>query len=147
MIDIKQSCTERTKQLLVILTIFVGILLNIIRAIIPILNLPISTIIINGYIRYAHLLLGVSLFLLIVVLFKNVGYNRLLLWSDKYSYHYYLIHGLFILSPLTLLNLTSLSLLNCVIAVIAGAALSVLFRLVSEVVSHYLEGGVTVECK
>ena len=147
MIDIKQSCKGCTKQIFMILTICVGIFLNIIRAIIPTLNLPVSTTIINGYTRYAHLLLGVSLFLLIVVLFKNAGYNRLLSWSDKYSYQYYLIHGLLILSPLTLLNVTSISLLNCVIAVTAIAALSVLLRKASDSVSHFVDGRMTFECK
>lgn len=135
MIDLNQSCTEHTKQLMVLLTISAGICLNIIRAIIPTLNLPVSTTIINGYTRYAHLLLGVSLFLLMIVMFKNFRYNKLLELSDNYSYQYYLIHGLFILSPLTLLNVTSVRLLNCAIAIFVIAVFSVLLRRVTNAIS------------
>lgn len=146
MIDIRQSCSEQTRKRMVILTISVGIFVNIIRALIPIMNLPVDTTIINGFTRYAHLLLGVSIFLLIIVLSRNVRYNKLLSWSDEYSYHYYLIHGLFILSPLTLLNLTSVSILNCIIAIFVIAVLSVLLRRVTDTISLCGSRKI-VECK
>lgn len=41
-----------------------------------------------------------------MLLFKNIKESRVLEYSDKYSYEIYLVHQLFILSPLTMLSFT-----------------------------------------
>ena len=53
---------------------------------------------------YSHLFLGLTLTLLLMLLFNHIRMNTILSWSDKYSYTVYLVHQLFILSPMTLLN-------------------------------------------
>ena len=61
---------------------------------------------------YSHLLLGVMIFIL---LHKFVQLNKeytILKLSDKYSYHIYLVHQFFILSPFTVMTLTGYSTLN-----------------------------------
>ena len=53
---------------------------------------------------YSHAFLGYSITMLLMIIFKNIKESRILDYSDKYSYEVYLVHQLFILSPLTLLN-------------------------------------------
>ena len=55
---------------------------------------------------YSHALLGYSITMLLMLLFKNIKESRVLEYSDKYSYEIYLVHQLFILSPLTMLSFT-----------------------------------------
>ena len=65
------------------------------------------------YVRYGslcHLLLGVSLFLILYAIyikfFQHIsGITRILKLSDKYSYDVYLVHHIYILGPLSILNL------------------------------------------
>ena len=54
--------------------------------------------------QYAHVLLGVSIFLVIYIFLKNVEYNSILVLSDKYSYYIYIVHQLLILSPFSLMT-------------------------------------------
>lgn len=53
---------------------------------------------------YSHAFLGYSITMLLMIVFKEIKKSRMLEFSDKYSYEIYLVHQLFILSPLTLLN-------------------------------------------
>lgn len=57
--------------------------------------------------QYAHGLLGITIFLVLYGAFKNIGRNVVLQISDRYSYYIYLVHEVFILGPLTMMNLTS----------------------------------------
>ena len=62
--------------------------------------------------RYAHMFLGVAIFLLLYGKFHGCRYSCLLRLSDRYSYSVYLVHQLFILSPLSLMSFTNLKLVN-----------------------------------
>lgn len=135
MVDIKQTCSLRTKTIIVYSAIVIGIILNVIRAILPLLSLPVSATLVHAYTRYAHLCLGISVFLLLISIFKNAKYNKVLLWSDKYSYPYYLVHGLFILSPLSLLTITSVYPFNLVITITVIAFASMLLQSTSKLLS------------
>lgn len=55
---------------------------------------------------YSHALLGYSITMMLMLLFKKIKESRILEYSDKYSYEIYLVHQLFILSPLTILAFT-----------------------------------------
>ena len=85
--------------------------------------------------RYAHGALGIALFLLLYQILNNVKGNIILRFSDRYSYHIYLVHQIFILGPLTLMNVTSYIAVNILIIVVcilvSGVAL--------ERISYYLE--------
>ena len=85
--------------------------------------------------RYAHGALGIALFLLLYHILNNVRGNIILRFSDRYSYHIYLVHQIFILGPLTLMNVTSYIAVNILIIVVcilvSGVAL--------ERFSYYLE--------
>ena len=56
---------------------------------------------------YSHAFLGYSITMFLMILFKNIREYRILGFSDRYSYEIYLVHQLFILSPLTLLTVTN----------------------------------------
>ena len=68
---------------------------------------------------YSHLFLGYSLTMLLMIIFKNIKESRILDYSDKYSYEIYLVHQLFILSPLTLLSLFQCRIANITISLVA----------------------------
>ena len=61
---------------------------------------------------YSHAFLGYSITMLLMIVFKEIKESRILEYSDKYSYEIYLVHQLFILSPLTLLTTTNNSIIN-----------------------------------
>ena len=67
---------------------------------------------------YSHMFLALSLVTLFMIIFKNIKYGKFFEWSDNYSYEVYIVHQLFILSPFTLLTLTSNAALNILIALI-----------------------------
>lgn len=60
----------------------------------------------RAFCRYSHLFLGAAIFLLFYGNFKCIQYNGLLRVSDRYSYPIYIVHQLFILSPLSLMSVT-----------------------------------------
>lgn len=61
---------------------------------------------------YSHAFLGYSLTTLSMLVFIKIKGSRILDYSDQYSYEIYLVHQLFILSPLTLLTTTNNSTIN-----------------------------------
>ena len=61
---------------------------------------------------YSHAFLGYSITMLLMIWFNNIKESWFLEYSDKYSYEIYLVHQLFILSPLTLLTTTNNSIIN-----------------------------------
>ena len=67
------------------------------------------------FVKYARGFLGIAIFLILYSLFKNIKYNAVLKFSDKYSYHIYLVHMVFILGPLTLMRITKSVPLNIII--------------------------------
>lgn len=62
--------------------------------------------------RYSHLLLGAAIFIIMRKLILVKNYNRLLRFSDTVSYHIYLVHQFFILTPFSVLTFTNLTILN-----------------------------------
>lgn len=120
LVDIYNSINKKKELILDSIIIIMGMFTNLIRGYIEYhgLNLPESAL--NGFVRYAHLFLGISLFLIFKYAFANIIKNRMLDWSDKYSYHFYIVHLLFILSPFTLMELTPIPFFNWVIVIIVS---------------------------
>ena len=73
------------------------------------------------YQNYSHVLLGVSLFLIMMTTFDKIRYSdkfvRILNVSDKYSYETYLVHQFFILGPFSLMALTPIMPINVLIII------------------------------
>ena len=67
---------------------------------------------------YSHMFLALSIVTLLMILFKNMKKCQILEWSDNYSYEVYIVHQLFILSPFTLLTLTSNLSINIVLTLL-----------------------------
>ena len=80
--------------------------------------------------EYAHGLLGISLFLVLYLVFKRAKECKLLKLSDEYSYCIYLVHQVFILGPLSLMTITNNTVLSIaiisVLIIIAGVLLKIL---------------------
>ena len=68
--------------------------------------------------QYSHLLLGAAIVLLLLAVFHNLQDHTLLRLSDRYSYHVYIVHQLFILSPFSLLGITRHVWLNCLVVLV-----------------------------
>lgn len=69
------------------------------------------------YSSYAHVFLGVAIFLAIYCSFEKrkyalKGVEPILRFSDKYSYDIYLVHLLFIMGPFNMEEVTSYQVLN-----------------------------------
>lgn len=66
-------------------------------------------------IKWHHVLLGIVLFLNMYIIFdyiKTIKINKILVFSDKYSYSIYLVHQIFILGTYSLLFISSNLFLN-----------------------------------
>lgn len=68
--------------------------------------------------HYSHMFLGIAIFLLFYGRFRGYKYCGLLRFSDQYSYPIYIVHQLFILSPLNMMSITDVNVINCLIIVI-----------------------------
>ncbi len=73
------------------------------------------------YQDYSHVLLGVSLFLIMIVVFDKIHFSdkfvQVLNISDKYSYAIYLVHQFFILGSFSLMALTPMVPVNIIIII------------------------------
>ena len=60
------------------------------------------------WIQYGHVMLGSSIFMLLYELLQSIPikYNKILTFSDDYSYYIYLVHQVFILYTFSLLKVT-----------------------------------------
>lgn len=77
---------------------------------------------------FSHMFLGYSLSMLMMILLRNIKQSKVLQFSDKYSYEIYLVHQLFILSPLTLLVITDNNVLNIGITTVVILATGILLK-------------------
>lgn len=133
--DLYRTLTRLESVIMDGILILIGIVLNVIRGYMEYNGIEISQTLVNAYVRYAHLFLGLSIFLILKIILANIKYNYLYNWSDKYSYHFYIVHLLFILSPFTLMNVTGFAPINCVLAVFASLISSVILLQVTSIVA------------
>ena len=87
---------------------------------------------------YSHLFLGLLLTLILMLAFNHIRMTGILKWSDKYSYTVYLVHQLFILSPLTLLNFSDSKIFSGIFALLVICLSSVLLKSVSALLEQTL---------
>ena len=80
---------------------------------------------------YSHLFLGLLLTLILMLAFNHIRMTGILKWSDKYSYTVYLVHQLFILSPLTLLDFSDNKIFNWIFALFVIVFSGVLLKSLS----------------
>lgn len=82
----------------------------------------ISTLMVYGFSissisDYRHMFLGLTVFLILFNLLDNMNYSIVLKISDKISYEMYLVHHMFILSPISILNTFDIRIANVILAV------------------------------
>ena len=91
------------------------------------------------YCNFNHVSLGIFLFLIIKVIFKNRKFSpsfiKILDFSDKYSYECYLTHQFFILNSMSLMNITPILAINILLILI----LAFLTAWVVKKISIYLQ--------
>lgn len=80
-----------------------------------------------------HSMLGVTFFLVMFVSFSNINSNRVLIWSDRYSYHIYLVHAFFIMTPFSLIDLPIPSCVSILLVFLTTAITAVLLRYVERI--------------
>lgn len=80
---------------------------------------------------YSHVFLGLAIFLLLLYYGKKIKYSKIMLYSDKYSYEIYLVHALFILSPLNLLFWTDVVWINILASVCCTIICSVFLNVIT----------------
>lgn len=85
----------------------------------------------NYFEQYSHALLGITLFLIIYIYFRNIKSSNLLKISDKYSYYIYIVHQLLILSPFSLMEITPYMYLNWLLVMLGIVILAVLLKNIS----------------
>ena len=95
----------------------------------------IPEVLVSALVRYAHLMLGVALFALLFRVLHSVKYNAFLKWSDKYSYPIYLVHLFFIISPFTLMAITSYKPINWIIVLVATMASAIVLDLSTQLIT------------
>lgn len=93
------------------------------------------------YSDYVHVFLGVTLVILIRLAFSKIKECRvlnLLKWSDKYSYDVYLVHHIFIQSPVACDNYISDKIIATFIAIIMTIVCAMILNCLSKLVKQAL---------
>lgn len=107
--------------------IILGIITNIIQCISDyIIELPIPMY--SYFCNYAHMFLGISLFIILRHIFRNLKDCKLLKFSDEYSYYIYLVHQFFIFGPISLMELTKYVPINIFIVLVIVVVLAVILK-------------------
>jgi peptidoglycan/LPS O-acetylase OafA/YrhL len=99
----------------------------------------------DRFCNYAHVLLGVALFVIFKSLFSRAfknGYpdfiKKICSYSDKYSYDIYLVHQFIILGPFSLMTLTGVLGLNLALIVIIVVVAAVVVNLISALIKRQI---------
>ena len=87
---------------------------------------------------YSHAFLGYSITMLLMIVFKNYLSNKVTRFSDKYSYEVYLVHQLFILSPLTILTLTNSTSFNVILTLMVIITAGVTLQRINSIIQSKL---------
>lgn len=95
---------------------------------------------------YAHVFLGVSLFIILRAAFLRVfkkGYpdfiQKLCRCSDKYSYDVYLVHQFVIFGPFSLMKCTGILAVNVVLVIVTIVACAVVVNFVSGLIKNRIK--------
>ena len=88
-----------------------------------------------------HLLIGISLFLVMLTFFekRKIKSNKLIDWLDNYSYYIYLVHQIFILNTFSLLRITDFLILNIAIIIFLIIIASVILERITHIINKKLE--------
>lgn len=83
---------------------------------------------------WSHTFLGITIFIFLYKILskKNIQENKFLNLSDKYSYHIYLVHQIFILYNLSVLSLTPIIWVNIIIALLLTVIFGIILYTISE---------------
>lgn len=88
----------------------------------------------NSIINYGHVLLGSLLFISLyeILSMLKLKENRILTFSDKYSYEIYLVHQIFILNSFSVLFLTKSLAINIILILLLSVLSAIILKKVSD---------------
>ena len=89
----------------------------------------------GGFSKYSHLLLGAAIFLLLYK-YATIEKNKILDMSDKYSYTIYVVHQIFIWSPLSVMSLSGIQTIDIALVYILSCIGGYLLYLLSNYISR-----------
>ena len=98
----------------------------------------IEPILYSQLVKISYIIIAFAITFSLMIILKKIRYNKLLLFSDKYSYTIYLVHQLFILSPFTLLRATDYMTINVIIVVAVTIASSCLLKFLSNTTDAFI---------
>lgn len=86
------------------------------------------------------MLLGVSIFLLLLTLFQYVPVRKrnILDISDRYSYDIYIVHHIYILGPFSLMEITQYKIINIITILILIILSSIFLEHIRIVILNYI---------
>lgn len=106
----------------------------------------IAALLYGKFCNFAHVFLGVALFIAFKSIFSkafNNGYlnsiKKLCLYSDKYSYDVYLVHQFVILGPFSLMKLTNNIGLNIVLIMVIIVIMAVVVNFISTKIKYRID--------
>lgn len=145
--DNENSKVYRNISILIVLGAVISNFLQIVQD--YVLRLELTGIAGSQYWRfcnYAHVLLGVALFITFKTIFSKIfrnGYpnfiKKLCLYTDKYSYDVYLVHQFVILGPFSLMKFTNNIGLNIVLIIAVIIVSSVVVGFVSSQIKNKIK--------
>ena len=136
---------ERTRNIYLKLFGILTIILFPVRLLVQYGHLKINNAyweILRGQIMdWHHLLIGISLFLVMLTFFekRKIKSNKLIDWLDNYSYYIYLVHQIFILNTFSLLRITDFLILNIAIIIFLIIIASVILERITHIINKKLE--------
>lgn len=157
--DIINYIEKNRQKSYIIISIIIGIVLNIIKKYIrydfqPTLeNGSLNWLFCQYYINYSRVFFAISLF----VSFKYFGniilqyilnnnkmrlkscITKILDFSDEYSFDVYICHMIYIKGPLSLLNITSIYIVNILIMLLVTIISSIILRDISDIVKNLFD--------
>ncbi len=90
-------------------------------------------------INYGHVLLGSVLFVMIYEFLNKIDIkeNKLLLFSDNYSYYIYLVHQIFILNSFSVLFLSKYLFLNLILIIVLSIIFAIILKNMCDVLLKF----------
>lgn len=126
----------REKALIYCTTLIFNIIAIILKYFISINLSKVMNIAFNKYFDICHMLLGISLFFILIMVYKKINLKmyKILDWSDKYSFYVYITHHIYILGPLSLF----LYINNFYLALICLLLLTLISSIVLKKISEFI---------
>lgn len=132
----QSSTSEKKKNIFSSVIIIGAVVINVVRILIKYFNIivldKVSKALFGLYESYAHVILGLAIFIALIWFLNGVKESRIVKISDQYSYYVYITHHFFILSSFSLLRITQFTIINYLITFCLIIISSFILKVVSD---------------